>query len=143
MQPSILNSYGLSQAPTAYVSLPATSFPSAAVYSVPSAVPTLYYLPPGVGPNQLAGSAVSLLPSNVGAVATTQASQLVYQQQNALAAAAQGQMYRQPAPSAPYGGIGGTIGSGVVGTMGNHVSVLQEAFQGLALGRTGGFGQRK
>ncbi|GLI58581.1 hypothetical protein VaNZ11_000209 [Volvox africanus] len=142
MQPSILNSYGLSQPPTAYVSLPTTTFPSPAVYSVPSAVPTLYYLPPGVGPSQMAGSAVSLLPSSVGTVAATQAGQLAFPQQSALAAAGPGQMYRQPAPAIPYGGLGGTISGGVGGAMGSNVSVL-EAFQGLNLGRTGGLGQRK
>ncbi|EFJ50950.1 hypothetical protein VOLCADRAFT_103744 [Volvox carteri f. nagariensis] len=128
MQPSILNSYGLSQPPTAYVSLPTTTFPSPAVYSVPPAVPTLYYLPPGMGPNQLAGST---------------ASQLAFTQQSALTAAVPGQMYRQPAPAAPYGGLGGAINGGVGGAMGNQVSVLQEAFQGLTLGRAGGLGPRK
>ncbi|GLC43083.1 hypothetical protein PLESTB_000864900 [Pleodorina starrii] len=144
----ILNSYGLSQPPTAYVSLPTTTFPSPAVYSVPSAVPTLYYLPPGVGPNQLAGSAVGLLPSSVGvgAVTTshTQASQLAFSQQGALAAAAPAQMYRQA--SVPYGGVGGGMGGGVGvgvgGAMPNNVSVL-EAFQGLTLGRGSGLVQRK
>ncbi len=141
MQPSILNSYGLNQ-PTAFVSLPATTFPSPTVYSVSSAVPTLYYIPPGVGHNQLAGNAVGLLPSNVGTVATTQTSQLAFPQQNTLATGAPAHLYRQPAPTAPYAGMGGAIGSGM-GGMGNSVSMLQEAFQGLGLGRAGGLGQRK
>eukprot|EP00198_Chlamydomonas_reinhardtii_P007693 XP_001697030.1 predicted protein [Chlamydomonas reinhardtii] len=96
-----LSSYGLGQPPTAYVSLPTTTFPSAAVYSVPSAVPTLYYLPPGMGPNQLAGSTVSLLPSAVGAMAAAQPNQLAFTQQGALGGGTQATMYRQPAAASP------------------------------------------
>ncbi|KAG2453551.1 hypothetical protein HYH02_001770 [Chlamydomonas schloesseri] len=129
-----LSSYSLSQPPTAYVSLPTTTFPSATVYSVPSAVPTLYYLPPGMGPNQLAGSTVSLLPSNVGAMAAaTQPSQLAFTQQSALGGGAPATMYRQPAAANPYGGMGGGMGGGMAG-----MGMGAMASGGMAMG--GGMG---
>ncbi len=141
--------------------MPTTTFPSATVaYSLPSALPTVYYLPPGVSPNQLAGSTVSLLPSNIGTVAAAQSNTL-FQQQNALATATAAPVgYRQaPVATTAYGGamaggMGASMGGGIVGGgagmgmgmgvgMGGigNVSALQEAFQGLAL-RTGGMGGR-
>ncbi|GFR43901.1 hypothetical protein Agub_g5034 [Astrephomene gubernaculifera] len=148
IQPSILNSYSLSQPAATYVGLPTTTFPTTTVYSVPPAMPTLYYIPPGITPGQLGGSTVSLLPSNVGTVTASQASQLAFQQQAAaLAGAAPAQLYRQPAGASPYGPMGAAMGAGMggamAGGMGNSVTALEAAFQSMALGRAGGLGRGK
>ncbi|KAG2498951.1 hypothetical protein HYH03_003141 [Edaphochlamys debaryana] len=131
IQPSILSSYSLTQPPAAFVSLPTTTFPSATVYSVPSALPTLYYLSPGVSPQTQLTS--NLLPPNavnsMAAQQQAQAQQLqafAMQQQNAAIAAgvaAQAPVYRQQqqaqmAVPQQYGSMASMMGGGMQSGMG-------------------------